>query len=129
MTDGWMTEQEAAKYLGLSDATLKRLRYEGAGPSYGKPGKTALYKREDLDAWVRGKPEEPLVAVELRPAAAGEPGAVWIDVNDYGAPGVDAKGVIASTLMPADDFVAWAECTVAPMVEKVKGQMGGGVKP
>jgi excisionase family DNA binding protein len=53
--DGWMTELEAAKYLGLSDATLKRLRYEGTGPAHGKPGKTALYKREDLDAWVRGK--------------------------------------------------------------------------
>jgi len=53
--DGWMTELEAAKYLGLSDATLKRLRYEGTGPSYGKPGKIALYKREDLDAWVRGQ--------------------------------------------------------------------------
>lgn len=53
--DGWMTELEAAKYLGLSDATLKRLRYEGTGPAHGKPGKIALYKREDLDAWVRGQ--------------------------------------------------------------------------
>ena len=53
--EGWMTETEAARYVGLSSATLRRLRSAGTGPAYGKPAKIALYKREDLDAWVRGQ--------------------------------------------------------------------------
>ncbi len=130
-----MTDVEVGEMLGLTAQTLRTWRTKGQGPRFAKLGDAVRYDEEDVKAWVEarkvepGKPEEPLVAVELRQAAAGEPGAVWLDVNDYGAPGVDAKGVVASTLMPADDFVAWAEHTVAPMVEKVKGQMGEGVKP
>lgn len=52
--EGWLTETEAARYVGLSPATLRRLRGAGTGPKFGKPAKIALYRREDLDAWVRG---------------------------------------------------------------------------
>ena len=57
MMEGWMTETEAARYVGLSPATLRRLRSAGTGPKFGKPAKIALYRREDLDAWVKGTPK------------------------------------------------------------------------
>lgn len=50
----WMVEDEAAEYVRLSPRTLQKLRYEGKGPAYRKPGylKRILYKKEDLDDWL-----------------------------------------------------------------------------
>lgn len=49
---------DAAKYLGVSQNTLKDWRWRGIGPSYqiiqGKPNSrgTVLYTVEDLDAYI-----------------------------------------------------------------------------
>ena len=55
-----LNDRDAAKYLGLSVATLRAWRYrqameqdQGEGyPPYCKLGAAVRYKREDLDAWV-----------------------------------------------------------------------------
>lgn len=44
---------EAAKYIGVSPATLKKWRAEGLGPNYAKHGSLVLYRLEDLDRWLR----------------------------------------------------------------------------
>lgn len=53
-TDRKMRVREAALYLGLGKSTLDKLRGSGRGPAYYQPGvgKTVLYERADLDAWV-----------------------------------------------------------------------------
>ena len=49
-----MMEDEAAEYVCLSPRTLQKLRYEGKGPAYHKPGylRRILYDRTDLDDWL-----------------------------------------------------------------------------
>jgi excisionase family DNA binding protein len=51
----YLTTAEAARYLGLSTATLEQLRVRGGGPVYCKPGpqgRRVIYDINDLDAWV-----------------------------------------------------------------------------
>ena len=55
-----MNDKDAAKYLGLSVATLRAWRYRQAAgqdqgedyPPYCKLGAAVRYKRTDLDDWV-----------------------------------------------------------------------------
>lgn len=49
----YLSTKQAAKYLGVSDRKLDRLRIEGGGPAYYKFGKSVRYRREDLDEWAR----------------------------------------------------------------------------
>jgi excisionase family DNA binding protein len=58
-----MTEQEstltpikAARYLGVSEASLRFWRSEGKGPRHFKAGeKLVRYRRADLDAWIEAR--------------------------------------------------------------------------
>jgi len=47
----WRTP-EAAAYVGCSPRTLEKYRQIGAGPLYLKIGRTVLYRRSQLDAWL-----------------------------------------------------------------------------
>ena len=55
-----MTTEEAAKYLGYSEYSLRKSRSKGQGTLGGKPAppfvrigpKTIRYKQEDLDEWI-----------------------------------------------------------------------------
>lgn len=68
-----MTEQEstltpvkAARYLGISEASLRLWRSEGKGPRHFRAGeKLVRYRRADLDAWIEARLSAP-VAVEVR---------------------------------------------------------------
>lgn len=55
MQEPWLRPDEAAKYLGVSVATLAQWRWRGTGPKYCKLGDSprahTRYRREDLDAW------------------------------------------------------------------------------
>ena len=53
---------EAAKYLGLAESTLAKLRMGRDGPVFHKLGRAVVYDRDDLDAW--------LVAHRIEPEAA-----------------------------------------------------------
>ena len=54
MTD-LLTSAEAADYLRVSHATLRRWRLEGRSPPYSKIGARPMYQRAKLDAWVEGR--------------------------------------------------------------------------
>ena len=45
---------DAARYLGVSESLLEKLRIRGTGPRFHKipGGATILYTRTDIDAWV-----------------------------------------------------------------------------
>lgn len=44
---------EAAAFIGLEPATLKKWRAMGDGPSYVKAGSRVVYLVDDLIAWLR----------------------------------------------------------------------------
>jgi len=44
----------AAAYLSLSIQRLAKMRLAGGGPLFIKAGRSVLYRREDLDAWLSG---------------------------------------------------------------------------
>jgi len=51
-----ISEREAARYLGLSEPTLRRHRREGTGPRYVRLSANRLgYRPADLDAWLESR--------------------------------------------------------------------------
>jgi excisionase family DNA binding protein len=47
-----LSEDEAARQLGLAPEKLRRLRYQRRGPKTIKLGRVRLIRREDLEAWI-----------------------------------------------------------------------------
>ena len=45
----------AARYVGLSESTLAKLRLNGNGPMYCKLGRRVVYRPEDLDQWLQSR--------------------------------------------------------------------------
>lgn len=50
--------KEAATFLGFSERSLERWRSEGVGPPFFRIGRSYLYRRKDLDAYLRGDCQE-----------------------------------------------------------------------
>ena len=51
----YLTEQEAADYLGVSLCTLQRWRKKGRDfPPYFKLGRSLRYDEKDLNEWIEG---------------------------------------------------------------------------
>jgi predicted DNA-binding transcriptional regulator AlpA len=48
-----ISEKEAAERLGVSVATLRRLRYSGDGPDHIKIGGLIKYAPDDLDKFIQ----------------------------------------------------------------------------
>ncbi|WP_227288019.1 helix-turn-helix domain-containing protein [Boseongicola sp. H5] len=48
----WMTTDQAAAYLSVSNGTLRNWRSVGAGPHYKTVGRIVRYHRDDLDAFM-----------------------------------------------------------------------------
>ena len=61
----YMNTLQAARYLGLSDKTLRRYRVSGDGPVFCRFNTRIRYRREDLDDW----------AATRRQLPAGDPGS------------------------------------------------------
>jgi len=65
-----MTEQEstltpikAARYLGISEASLRLWRSEGRGPRFFKAGEKLIrYRRADLDVWIEERLSTPAIS-------------------------------------------------------------------
>lgn len=49
----FLIQREAADLLRLSPRTLERLRMDGTGPRFAKAGRRVLYRRTDLEDWVK----------------------------------------------------------------------------
>jgi predicted DNA-binding transcriptional regulator AlpA len=45
----------AARYVGLSESTLAKLRLNGNGPAYCKLGRRVVYRPADLDQWLQSR--------------------------------------------------------------------------
>ena len=50
-----LTTQEAAAWLGLSPATLKKYRVAGGGPPFHKLGRAVRYDVADLRDWANAR--------------------------------------------------------------------------
>lgn len=59
---------EAAAILGLSPATLRKLRVQGGGPTYCKLGRACVYKTADLEAYAAER-ERTSTSAQTRRAA------------------------------------------------------------
>jgi len=46
----FLTEEQAATYLGISASTLQKFRVSGKGPIYRDHGRV-VYLKDELDAW------------------------------------------------------------------------------
>jgi predicted DNA-binding transcriptional regulator AlpA len=44
--------RDAARFVGLSESTLAKLRLNGNGPLYCKLGRRVLYRPTDLEEWL-----------------------------------------------------------------------------
>lgn len=50
--DGLLTTSEAAALLRKPAGTLRYWRHLGTGPRSARLGRTVVYRRDDIDAWV-----------------------------------------------------------------------------
>lgn len=50
-----VTARVAAKFVGLSESTLAKLRLNGNGPVYCKLGRRVLYRPSDLERWLESR--------------------------------------------------------------------------
>jgi predicted DNA-binding transcriptional regulator AlpA len=50
-----VTPKTAARYVGLSESTLAKLRLNGNGPIYCKLGRRVVYRPIDLDLWLQSR--------------------------------------------------------------------------
>lgn len=55
MAPEYLKTPEAANYTRLSVPTLERMRLRGDGAPYVKAGKSVIYRRADLDAWLASR--------------------------------------------------------------------------
>ncbi len=53
-TNGALNTHEAAMYIGISFATLKKWRVTGQGPRFARVGSRVVYLVEDLNTFLRG---------------------------------------------------------------------------
>lgn len=47
-----LDEKQAAAYINQKPGTLRQWRSVSKGPAYHKKGRSVLYKKSDLDAWL-----------------------------------------------------------------------------
>lgn len=52
MSKRMLRDAEAAAYVGLAPATLRKFRVTGGGPAFIKLGRAVVYDPSDLDAWL-----------------------------------------------------------------------------
>jgi len=50
-----VTARVAAKFVGLSESTLAKLRLNGNGPTYLKLGRRVVYRPSDLEQWLESR--------------------------------------------------------------------------
>ena len=50
-----VTAKVAARFVGLSESTLAKLRLNGNGPIYCKLGRRVVYRPADLEQWLQSR--------------------------------------------------------------------------
>jgi excisionase family DNA binding protein len=57
--DEYLSDEQLAAELGISDRTPAGWRLRGEGPAYTKIGALVRYRRSDLDRWLAAQRHEP----------------------------------------------------------------------
>ena len=52
MDEKYFRAPDAARYLGLAESTLAKMRLRGDGPAYSKAGRAVIYALAELDRWL-----------------------------------------------------------------------------
>ena len=129
MTDErkYLTTGEAARYLGLSERTLKRYRVTGDGPVFHRFGARVRYKREHLDAWAAARERistvDPGSGSGPGDGSGGRPGAV---LRCAAAAALGAAALLAGTdaaLATSDTTFGGPLTTVTNIVSGTGGQL------
>ena len=124
MTDErmYLTTVEAARYIGLSQRTLKRYRVTGDGPVFHRFGGRVRYRRNDLDDW----------AEKRRRVSTVDPGPGPGAGDDSGDPPGAALRCVAAALLAAavllsgtDAAMATTDTTFGSPLDTVEGIVGG----
>jgi len=55
ITEEKLNAREAARYLGLAQATLAKMRCWGGSPTFMRLGRKIVYARADLDSWLNAR--------------------------------------------------------------------------
>ena len=50
-----LAAKAAARFVGLSESTLAKLRLNGNGPTYCKLGRRVVYRLADLEQWLQSR--------------------------------------------------------------------------
>ncbi|MBF0213383.1 MAG: helix-turn-helix domain-containing protein [Magnetococcales bacterium] len=50
-----LRQPDAARFIGLSESTLEKMRCRGDGPLFSKLGRTVVYDRANLVAWMEAR--------------------------------------------------------------------------
>lgn len=57
-SERWLRSKEAAEMIGIAPGTLANLRSQKRGPRYYKQGRRIVYRRSDVEKWMRLSPVE-----------------------------------------------------------------------
>ena len=50
-----LVSRDAARFVGLSESTLAKMRLNGNGPIYCKLGRRVVYRPVDLEEWLQSR--------------------------------------------------------------------------
>lgn len=50
-----LVSRDAARFVGLSESTLAKMRLNGNGPVYCKLGRRVVYRPSDLEDWLQAR--------------------------------------------------------------------------
>lgn len=50
-----MKTKEAAEFLLMKETTLEQWRWNGKGPRFAKMGRSVIYRKADLEAFIEGR--------------------------------------------------------------------------
>jgi predicted DNA-binding transcriptional regulator AlpA len=67
-----LSASEAAKFVGLSESTLAKLRLYGNGPQYCKLGRRVVYRAGDLETWLQSRIVHDTTEAEFKFAKAAK---------------------------------------------------------
>lgn len=72
MPQTFLTRRQVAKLFPISEHTLAKLASAGAGPRYYKPTDKALYRPEDVEAWIEAAAVVPGAMSKMESAAGSK---------------------------------------------------------
>jgi len=50
-----LNSSDSARYVGISEAMMRKMRSDGSGPKFRKIGRKVIYLRRDLQQWLESK--------------------------------------------------------------------------